>query len=143
MRNFYTLYGKYCFGLLFMGFLAVGVFFLFRQIWHQYGVASDGGKTGFLQEQLWEEEPVIDVRSCRFLQNQEVDLASMASARDVNGDDLTAQLIFQDKEGNGLSGYLNTEKPGIYPLTVLVHSSLTGRESRKNIIVLVDGRVSE
>lgn len=143
MHNFFTLYGKYCLSILFMMSMAIGSFFLFRLIWQQYGIVSDGGKADFAQNPLWGEEPVIDVRSCRFLQNQKVELVSLASARDVNGDDLTSELMFQDAEGNQLSGYLNTETPGIYSLFIYVRSLVTGRESSKNITVLVDGRVSE
>ena len=143
MHNFYTLYGRYCLGILLMGLVVIGGFFLFRQTWQQYGIVSDGGKAGFVQNSLWEDDPVIDVRNSRFLQNQKVELISMASARDVNGNDLTDQLVFQDAEGNELSGYLDTEKPGIYSLLIHVRSLVTGRESRKKIIVLVDGRVSE
>lgn len=143
MHNFFTLYGKYCLSILFMMSMAIGSFFLFRLIWQQYGIVSDGGKADFAQNPLWGEEPVIDVRSCRFLQNQKVELVSLASARDVNGDDLTSELMFQDVEGNQLSGYLNTETPGIYSLFIYVRSLVTGRESSKNITVLVDGRVSE
>ncbi len=142
MHNFFALYGKYCLSILLMLSMAIGSFFLFRLIWQQYGVVSDGEKADFGQNPLWGEEPVIDVRSCRFLQNQKVKFAGMASARDVNGDDLTSELIFQDEEGNPLSGYLNTEKPGIYSLFIYVRSLVTGRESSKNITVLVDGRVS-
>lgn len=143
MHNFFTLYGKHCLCILFMMSMAIGSFFLFRLIWQQYGIVSDGGKADFAQNTSWGEEPVIDVRSCRFLQYQKMELVSLASARDVNGDDLTSELMFQDAEGNQLSGYLNTETPGIYSLFIYVRSLVTGRESSKNITVLVDGRVSE
>ncbi len=141
MHEFGSLYGKVCFRILFIFLLAAASFFLFRWAWHQYGIASDGGAAGLMGNQTWDGRPVIHAESCRFPQGQRVELTSLASARDVNGDNLTDKIIYQKEDGSRLSGCLDTESPGIYPLVIRVLSPITGGESKRNIIVLVDGRV--
>ena len=84
---------------------------------------------------------MIQAENRRFLQGQSVAIASLASARDVNGNDLTDRVICQEEDGTVLSGYLDTERPGIYPLVIRVLSLVTGGESKRKILILVDGRV--
>ena len=139
--EFYSLYGKYCFRFLFFIFLAAGSIFMFRWAWLRCGIASDGGSAGLGGKQVWDGRPVIHAENRRFLQGQSVAIASLASARDVNGNDITDRVIFQEEDGTVLSGYLDTERPGIYPLVIRVLSPVTGGESKRNILILVDGRV--
>lgn len=143
MRAFFSIYGKWCSGFVLTVLMLSGVFILLRIGWKFYGIAADGGKAGVLQSSLREEPPVIEARSCRLIQNTEVKFTELASARDGNGDDLTDELLFFDRNGNSLSGYMDTKTPGKYVVTIVADSLFNGKRSRKDIVVLVDGSVSE
>lgn len=140
--NFWKLYGRQTVGLVFVVLLAAGGFFLFRKGWYDYGVISDGTKAVFTQN-VFGEKPVIDAENRRILQGEVVKLTELASARDGNGDDLTDRLIFTDAEGKRLSGYLNTDIPGQYRIRICVQSPFDGQKNEKEVLVLVDGRVSK
>lgn len=86
---------------------------------------------------------MIDAENRRILQGEAVKLTELASARDGNGDDLTDRLIFTDAEGKRLSGYLNTDIPGQYWIRICVQSPFDGQKNEKEVLVLVDGRVSK
>lgn len=143
MINFGKLYGKWCITILMTSLLVMGAVALLRKEWRSYGIVADGGKAAFTQNSAWGEEPVIDARSCRLAQGEPVKLTELISARDGDGSDLTEALHFQDRSGNELSGNLDTGTPGEYPVTITVKSPRTGKEGRKKILILVDGRVSE
>lgn len=77
----------------------------------------------------------------RIKQGDKVALSDFAKACDVDGSDLSDKLKCYDEEGNLLSGFLDTQKPGIRSLLWEVESICTGRRIRKKMTVLVDGRV--
>lgn len=141
MRNFIILYGKWCGFSVFIMVLACGAYILLKGEWNQYGIAADGGKINFNQTFLWEEKPAIDARDCRVLQNQRVKFSDLGSARDSDGEDITDLLCFSDSAGAVHSDYLDTRTPGRYALTISVCSPRSGKTNKKDIIVLVDGRV--
>lgn len=140
MENIFKLYGKNCIWILLAGMLAAGGIFLLQIEWKKYGIADDGARARFSQLVFHNEKPAIDAVSRRVLQGERVFVRELAAARDANGDDLTDRLHFQDKEGCELTGYLNTEIPGQYPVIISVRSPYTGKENRKTILILVDGR---
>ncbi|MCM1441879.1 MAG: hypothetical protein NC131_22105 [Roseburia sp.] len=141
MLNFLTLYGKQAAAVLFAVGLVTGGFCLFWKGWRDYGIVSDGAGVVFTQS-IFEEKPVIDAKSRRVRQNETVKWTELATARDGNGDDLTDRLVFTDPEGKQLSGYVDSRVPGQYPIRIRVRSPVSGQESEKEILILVDGRVS-
>lgn len=139
--TFFKIYGKAFAILLVLGMLlsAAGVLFIYE--WDSYGIAEDGAKTDFAGNDFDEGKPVIYAVNRRVLQHEKVPVKELATAQDGNMRSLSEYIHFYDGKGRELSGMLNTAVPGRYKITVFVKNPKTERMSKKDIVVLIDGRV--
>jgi hypothetical protein len=143
MRGFLHIYGKTVIGIAGMIILSVG---LMTIIWLGWGNGAVMSGWSASAEKSGEDEtqsigePVLYAKSLRVLQGQRLLLSSVATAKDVNGDNLDSAICFTDQDGKTLTQNFDTSEPGCYSLTVSVCSRKTGRKVRKTVTILVDGR---
>ena len=146
MRGFWFTYGKTVLSLLLMLLFAAGLGALISKSWEICGtVAETGGQTMGVKEKdsisFIAGKPLLYAKSVRVIQGEELLLSSLATAKDVDGENLDSMIRFIDEKGNTLHNEFDTSEPGCYSLKLSVRSSISGKTARKTIMVLVDGRV--
>lgn len=143
MRDLMILYGKPLFGIGLLLFLLTGSVVLLWSGWNRFGIPVDGTTTTvrFQNPSLMSEIPVIEAQNRRICQGEEICVSDLAVARDVNGEDISGRLVFQNEKGDLIKGRFNTKKPGEYTVVISVKSRITAKENKKSILVLVDGKV--
>lgn len=141
MQEMWFLYKKTIVGsMLIVGVLAVSVLVIGRE-WFSVGVPEDS-ETVSIQAVSWGGDiPVIETENRKVLQGERVCVRDFATARDIDGQEISEDLIFQDEKGRVLRDGFDTRSPGKYVVTVSVKSRISGMENSRMMVVLVDGRV--
>lgn len=140
MENFIVLYGKTVIWFILIISILLGAVKMLRYGWQRYGVATDHGKMDWEQSIFSEEPPVLDVSCRKVSQGDVIRTEDMATAYDA-GENISQKIHFFDETGREVSGQLETEFTGEYYFEVVVKSDRTGKEVRKKIVLLVDGKV--
>ncbi len=143
MRDLMILYGKTLFGMGLLLFFLTGSVVLLQSGWNHFGIPADGttAVVWLRNPSLMGEVPVIEAQNRRICQGEKVYVNDLAVARDVNGEDISGRLVFQNEKGDLIKDRFNTEKPGKYTVVISVKSRITAKENKKSILVLVDGKV--
>lgn len=107
----------------------------------QFGADIIQNESEWTDTDYADQKPQIYAICRRVKQGDRIALSGLAGASDADGSDLSGKLCCYDEKGQLLTGFLDTDKPGIKTLSWEVASICTGRRIRKKIIILVDGRI--
>ncbi len=110
--------------------------------WQHYGVAKEDNTLAWDMTETDSQYPEIYSVNKRVTQGEKVSVSDLAQAKDTDGSDLSGSLMCYDQDGDEILGDLDTSTPGVYHITWKVRSAITGRSVQKQMIILVDGRVS-
>lgn len=141
MKKIILFYGeRILMGLLYFG-IFTGIFFLVYRGLRTYGVVENTSmeKMNVTMDIL--EAPTLYTRNRSFSQGEIVKVSELATARDGDSTDISAHIRFYTKEGKRVQGFFDTQTPGSYEIRVSVCSPVTEKETKQNILVLIDGRV--
>ena len=121
--------------------LLIVIICIFWQQGKQFGVGISRRENEWTAADRANKEAQIYAVCQRFKQGERVALSNLAKAHDADGSDLSGKLCCYDEKGQLLTGFFDTDQPGIRTLSWEVVSICTGRRIRKKMIVLVDGRI--
>ena len=103
----------------------------------------DDGYSGRGDEQaplIWQrDEWALEVHNLRVRKGETVTTQSLARAVAGDGRDLSDKVVLKNEKGEVIQRELPTDTPGCYRYTALLNNTVTHREIKKEVLLLVDG----
>ena len=134
-------YGRTIVTVICVAALIVFVLSYFFTVWHNVGAVEDGPKTNFYRNEEKRLAPVIQCTDFKAMTGEPVHFEDYVSAVDFDGRDISGQMQIANENGKQIQEIW--DMPGIYRFVLSVKSSVTGKETRGKLLVLVEGKPQE